>query len=853
MQYHNILYYLDALCGAGKTYAATRYAYWLARRGNKVLVVQPCKELINKTVREELSKLSPAVRHTVLHGDEVRLVVPAIVSHFKETPPGGEILFITHQGFLRTPFFQGREKWIVIWDEYPQIDQFSEFHIPNTGELIVPLIDLHSHDARYSVASPAIGGGRARLKEIAENKDDDQVWKLFKDFTDRLLSPKWTTSVLSHTWENLRSGQGKQRRVTSHSMLQPSMFDGFERVIMLGACFEESLMNHVWSAQGVRFKPFRSKHFTNDLRYQKHLNGGLLRIKYATDEPWSKALRDRVLDEAAGTTVLDAILEKVRAEVGDEPFVWMGNKDLGDGTFNGLEAERLPNSPHGRNDFQDFHTAVILSALNPPPAHFAFLESKGVNGAAVRTGGYRQATYQAVMRCSLRNPDDLNPKTVIVMDRDTAEWLAALFPGCSVSPLGGAVIGAVLKKSGRPKVHASSAARKAAHRRDLETRLLIEQDIINGDDLTADFYPDLTAIIRAEMPELNGLAAEDQVAWGDAEKGGGTIFTSLYDPVPFAHLDREDDESFIAGLRSFHDRFIPAKEDAGLISPAFFDSDKDPDTSRGLANVRHVRGVWLDNDGGDLTPDEFARLFPFFRVVVWNTYSSTLSKPRWRAFIPTTQAMSMRVHALILAQIMKALNKAGYWSKEQLAKNPAIRKRNLHGFDASKFNAASLFFLPAKARDPAGSFFHDYGEGNPKRGPIEPYVWIKKSIVHPEPEPVAPAPTVATRSPAPICAGGSPKLQKIRAALANKSGENRREEWRDEAIEEWRTKAFQSGQGNQAFFALGAALQRAGLDQSEIKQVLEEEAPFARNSGQRKGEIKNIMRSLTRSPRLRRR
>lgn len=224
------------------------------------------------------------------------------------------------------------------------------------------------------------------------------------------------------------------------------------------------MMNHVWSAQGVRFKPFRSKRFMSDLRYQKHQNGGLLRIKYATDEPWSKALRDRVLDEAAGTTVLDAILEKVRAEVGDQPFVWMGNKDLGDGTFNGLEAARLPNTPHGRNDFQDFHTAVILSALNPPPAHFAFLESKGVNGAAVRTGGYMQSVYQAVMRCSLRNPDDLNRKTVIVMDRDTAEWLAALFAGCSVSPIGGAVVGAVLKKSGRPKVHASSAARKAAPR-----------------------------------------------------------------------------------------------------------------------------------------------------------------------------------------------------------------------------------------------------------------------------------------------------------------------------------------------------------------------------------------------------
>ena len=41
------------------------------------------------------------------------------------------------------------------------------------------------------------------------------------------------------------------------------------------------------------------------------------------------------------------------------------------------------------------------------------------------------------MRISPRNPDDMNPKTVIVMDRATAEWMAGMFPGCTVAPLGG--------------------------------------------------------------------------------------------------------------------------------------------------------------------------------------------------------------------------------------------------------------------------------------------------------------------------------------------------------------------------------------------------------------------------------
>jgi hypothetical protein len=33
---------------------------------------------------------------------------------------------------------------------------------------------------------------------------------------------------------------------------------------------------------------------------------------------------------------------------------------------------------------------------------------------------------------------------------------------------------------------------------------------------------------------------------------------------------------------------------------AVFDADRSDETARGLANVEQVRGVWLDNDGGNL-------------------------------------------------------------------------------------------------------------------------------------------------------------------------------------------------------------------------------------------------------------
>ena len=50
----------------------------------------------------------------------------------------------------------------------------------------------------------------------------------------------------------------------------------------------------------------------------------------------------------------------------------------------------------------------------------------------MKRAGYWQAVYQALMRASPRNPEDMYPKTVIVMDRATADWLASMFPGCTV-------------------------------------------------------------------------------------------------------------------------------------------------------------------------------------------------------------------------------------------------------------------------------------------------------------------------------------------------------------------------------------------------------------------------------------
>jgi len=139
-------YYFDALAGAGKTRALARYADRVARRGCKVLFVQPTKHLIDKTVEDELQPLDPLYSIRVLHGDvdlNGTSVVADIVRHFREADPEqGEVLFITHAALLRIPYFQGKANWHLIMDEVPQADMFEEWKLPETHNLILPHITL---------------------------------------------------------------------------------------------------------------------------------------------------------------------------------------------------------------------------------------------------------------------------------------------------------------------------------------------------------------------------------------------------------------------------------------------------------------------------------------------------------------------------------------------------------------------------------------------------------------------------------------------------------------------------------------------------------------------------------------
>jgi hypothetical protein len=144
--------YFNALAGAGKTYALALEADRLARLGQKVLFIQPSKLLINNTIRDELQTRDPSYPIHAIHGDadlETASVVGDIVAHFQQAKDGGEVLFITHAGFMRLPYVENKGNWHLIIDEVPQVDVFEEWNLPETHHLITPSLELVPHDPIY--------------------------------------------------------------------------------------------------------------------------------------------------------------------------------------------------------------------------------------------------------------------------------------------------------------------------------------------------------------------------------------------------------------------------------------------------------------------------------------------------------------------------------------------------------------------------------------------------------------------------------------------------------------------------------------------------------------------------------
>jgi len=163
------------------------------------------------------------------------------------------------------------------------------------------------------------------------------------------------------------------------------------------------------------------------------------------------------------------------------------------------------------------------------------------------------------------------------------------------------------------------------------------------------------------------------------------IFTNTFQTEPLHTTTNAPLEDFIEWLRELHKRTFANKADNQLLCPALFL----PGMGRAIANVVEANcGLWLDNDTGHYTPEQFAKQFPDLHFVAFNTFSSTKEKPKYRLFIPTNDGMDADCYAASIEEFSHCI-----------AKNDPN-----HGYDPHPKFASALYYLPCQAAS-GHSFF----------------------------------------------------------------------------------------------------------------------------------------------------
>lgn len=783
----------------------------MAKRGMVVIIVQPTIELIDKTITEELLTRPDPPPHHVFHSKSVLGGVSKAFAEYLKCPQdGGQIIFATHQVLQFIPYWTNKSDLHLFIDEDLQAVRHKEHRLPHTHDLITEHIKIVPYNAIFGkvvVADQAINAK-------ARNKDEDAILDVIADPLRIITNVNWETFVNLEQYEKLRDGDG--HTLAFHSVLRPTILAGFGSVFMAAAEFEDTAICRLWTEAGIQF--IQDTEFTDKLRYNSHPNGELITFYYVTDDPWSKRLRNKTLDEGK---VLDLMLTGAAKLFSNTDFVWQANAEYTDNPF-GTQGIRLPNKPHGLNSYSHLHDIVFVSSLNPNPDHIKFLKSRGLSSQEIRACIYYATCYQSIMRISTRNPDDTDPKRILVPDLGAAQHLQGLFPGSKIEWLDiGIPKGSMGKEGGRPRKHSSNAARRSQQRKNAREKLLNHLRKLIGQKASQD------RLIQGGMDDRENEGAENPISIissiGTAVSDG-SLFKDRYQSKAFSFVSCASNEDFIDALHNiWSENVLASKEANQLISPALFDPALSPHHDRGLENIVYCRHLYLDFENGDLKPEEFPKLFPKLRMVVANTFNHSGEKPRFRVVIPTTDIMTPEVYCILQNQITSKLEEAGYTVERKGSKKADARRNNLRsGLDTGKQAPNSLFYLPCQVKGAKNSFFRYYDDEG--RDFLDATVWVENGLIPTAPDPVD-------------------WIQ----------DDYHQSDWIDRdavdaAIARWQSTP--KGQGHDAFFQLAVDLRGAGMGAIDLQLILRTQADSARSKRERKADIQGIMRTLKERSRI---
>jgi len=542
---------------------------------------------------------------------------------------------------------------------------------------------------------------KGALRSVAENRHNDAIDAIFQPCALNLLDTKYRSFVNLEQYNGLLKGSVDEPFLRTFSLLMPSIFNGFRSVSILGARANESMLFKWFERCGVEFK--EDEEILSSLRYIEQPNGNLIDFYYLSETNWSLYAQEQ------HPQLRETFVEGSIKCLGNKPFCWLDNIDFESSSpFKALpNGLMLPHGSHGRNDFQHLHNLVVLTAFNLPPPESQFLEDvAGISKAEQKIAHDYHNTMQTVGRISVRDPNNKSRKTVILPDRQNAEWQSQVFVGSRVNSMN--LDHRKPKKPGPARQYTNSAERQQAKRqRDREEQdRLVEKYTLGAERISeAGFHMSCHKISYNSIRET-------------VTTYQGSIVSGTYEGMSFPiTMCMRDFGIYMKGL---HKSVHPTKEANQLIMPGLCVPVPDVHTNRGIENALFGRHIYLDIDGGDLKHLRLSMIFPHVEMIVYNSFNHTEKSPGYRIIFLTDDLVSPTSYKFIWRQIVQKIENSGYHGNNSYRPKG---ERKLHAID-NKPNIVNLFYLPCQPKEGRGFYFH-YKKN---RQPICVGDWIKNPI-----------------------------------------------------------------------------------------------------------------------------
>jgi hypothetical protein len=658
--------YIDGLCGSGKTHAISSYIDKNKSRSKNIICV-PTSVLVGEYAKT-LPYAKPIDNQLLSGFNTVQQMLLHNISAINKIGYG--TIITTQASFNNNAFFEDKKSWNLIIDEIPAIDAYSELSLPYHHSIFSDYIDVDTTNALYSDLYP-LSLSKKGINVLNQSHDD--VNGVFKKLMSQIQDGKMVYTykssyhkVLSNIVDNDESdGTASQfNKLHFLSLTTPKQYDGFNRTIIAGAHFTQSMLyGYFTTKHNVNFEVFEpiQKH----LRYQQHTNK-TINIMYQQTHNASKRSRDYVT--SSGITsgeYMEADINKYMSDKGD--FLFVVNNDYVSKTK--INGKQIPVISHGINSYSSYTNIAFTASLNRKPIHTKMLiDATQLDNTYINRASCHEISYQCVMRTALRDPSNSTPINIIVTDKENAENLARCFESCDVTI--GALFGMGTKIKKAPSFN--------RQHRTSELKLKTNK-IVNG--------------IKTMSPTSDFFIS----TCGDISK---------YNYVEYTNFDSRIE--LISQLKhNLTHSYVTTKNQEIL-----FNLTQYTDNKRGLANSARNCGIILDIDNGDMSVEDVKNVFTKANLsfLVFSTFSTGL-KQSYRVIVWIDRNVDNDEYKKCHKFLRDLCAKEGFLhSKTQVERNDILAKNpnaKFSGIDNSKCHTESFFYLPAKVigREDAAFFY----------------------------------------------------------------------------------------------------------------------------------------------------